>query len=51
MVDQSSSCIAVQHGVNAVTDISNNEVEAPDYDRAGHMDPNIHREDLDNADA
>eukprot|EP00794_Sanderia_malayensis_P017691 gene17691-19459_t len=40
----------VQHGVDRVTELSNDEVEAPDYDHEGHMQPNIHREDIDDDD-
>ena len=29
-----------------MTEISNHDVEAPDYDSEGHMDPTIHREDI-----
>eukprot|EP00112_Aurelia_sp_Birch-Aquarium-sp1_P010071 Seg2170.2 transcript_id=Seg2170.2/GoldUCD/mRNA.D3Y31 product="hypothetical protein" protein_id=Seg2170.2/GoldUCD/D3Y31 len=36
----------VQRGVDRVTAISNHDVEAPDYDSEGHMEPTIHREDM-----
>eukprot|EP00795_Rhopilema_esculentum_P013810 gene13810-4739_t len=36
----------VQRGVDRVTEISNHDVEAPDYDSEGHMEPTIHREDI-----
>jgi len=36
----------VQRGVDRVTEISNHEVEAPDYDNEGYMQPSIHREDI-----
>ena len=39
-------CFTVQRGVDRVTAISNHEVEAPDYDSEGHMEPTIHREDM-----
>ena len=32
--------------MDRVTEISNHEVEAPDYDTEGHMEPTIHREDI-----
>ena len=37
----------VNAGVRRVTHISDDEVEAPDYDRDGNVYPNVHREDLD----
>ena len=39
-------CFTVQRGVDRVTAISNHEVEAPDYDSEGHMEPTFHREDI-----